>query len=266
MKTSKTFFGRYDASLFLIGTPLISIVIALFAPVPPSLAPVLMALVPTLMAILLLGMTEGRHGVIALLRKLGQWRISLKWYVAALGLPLGLHLLIAVAARLLGWIPAIRLNDRSLSLILIIAIFVLLASVTEELGWRGYVLPKLLTRRSALLSALLIGIPWGLLHSPLYLSGMPNGEASMLAGTLVVFAISFVLTWLFVQTGGNLPTIILCHAALNYFGTFVKGITLAQAVFLQAVAWLILAIILALFLGPDLNRGASRKAAMAEVS
>ena len=194
MKTNETFFERYSVPVFLTGTPLISIAIALFAPIPPTLAPVLMALVPALMAIFLLAMTEGRHGVARLLTKLGQWRIGLKWYVVALGVPLALHVIIAVAARLLGWIPALRLNDRPLSLILVIAVFVLLASVTEELGWRGYVLPRLLARRSALVSALLIGIPWGLLHAPLYLPGMPSAGASMLAGTLAVFAISFVLT------------------------------------------------------------------------
>jgi membrane protease YdiL (CAAX protease family) len=88
----------------------------------------------------------------------------------------------------------------------------------------------------------------------------------MLAGTLVVFAISFVLTWLFVQTGGNLPIIVLCHAALNYFGTFVEGITLAQAVFLQATAYLAFALILLLLYGPNLRRsGAAKTAATVEM-
>lgn len=266
MKMNETFFERYSVPIFLIGTPLISMAIALFAPVPPALTVVLMALVPTLMAIFLLAMTEGRHGVGRLLRKLGQWRIGLKWYVVALGLPLGLHVVIAVAARLLGWIPTLRLSERPLPLILVIAVFVLLASVTEELGWRGYVLPRLLARRSAVVSALLIGIPWGLLHAPLYLSGMPNDGASMLPGALVPLAVSVVLTWLFVQTGGNLPTIILCHAALNYFGTFLEGITLAQAVFLQATAYLAFALILLLLYGPNLRRsGTAKTAAMAKM-
>lgn len=261
MKTNETLFERYAVPAFLTGTPLISMAMALFAPVPPTLVPVLMALVPTLMAILLLGITEGRHGVAALLRKLGQWRIGLKWYVVALGLPLGLHVVIAVAARLLGWIPTLRLSERPLPLILVIAVFVLLASVTEELGWRGYVLPRLLARRSAVVSALLVGIPWGLLHAPLYLPGMPSAGASMLAGTLAVFAISFLLTWLFVQTGGNLPMIILCHATLNYFGTFLEGITLEQSIFLQASVYLAFALILVLLYGPTLRRSRAAKTA-----
>lgn len=88
----------------------------------------------------------------------------------------------------------------------------------------------------------------------------------MLVGTLAVFAISFVLTWLFVQTGGNLPMIVLCHAGLNYFGTFVEGITLAQAVFLQATVYLAFALILLLLYGPHLRRSRTAKtAAMAEM-
>jgi membrane protease YdiL (CAAX protease family) len=43
-------------------------------------------------------------------------------------------------------------------------VLILILSAGEELGWRGYVLPRLLAGRPALFSALLIEIPWGILH------------------------------------------------------------------------------------------------------
>ena len=95
----------------------------------------------------------------------------------------------------------------------------------EELGWRGFALPRLQQHRNALDASILLGLVWGLWHLPLYFV-LGTGQSAMLsAGTSPAFAIggflgwtiglSVLFTWLFNQTGGSLIVVILFHAAVN---------------------------------------------------
>jgi len=148
MKTNSTFIERYSLLIYLILTPLISLAIALFLPIPTVTIALLMVLVPVTMAILLTALAEGGKSLRALLKKLFQWRISLKWYAVALGIPAGIILASSLLAFLLGWISSIRVNDWSPPQYLIISIFTFIGAIMEEFGWRGYALPRLLANRS----------------------------------------------------------------------------------------------------------------------
>ena len=97
--------------------------------------------------------------------------------------------------------------------------------VGEELGWRGFALPRLQQHRNALDASILLGLIWGLWHLPLYFV-LGTGQSELLrAGTSPVFAIggfigwtiglSVLFTWLFNQTGGSLIVVILFHASVN---------------------------------------------------
>jgi membrane protease YdiL (CAAX protease family) len=211
------------------------------------------------MAILLTATAEGRKGVIGLLQRLFQWRIGIKWYALALVLPLALQLAMSVLALLLGWIPTIQVRASSFLELIILGVLILILSAGEELGWRGYVLPRLLPRRPALFSAVLIGIPWGILHL-----GLIPGTGRPLLGTfLAPFGFSVVLTWLFIQTRGNLAMAILCHFGMNYFTFFNGGMMLAQVVWSQAIVTLVLALILIAVFGVELQRSPTKEPAMA---
>jgi membrane protease YdiL (CAAX protease family) len=254
MTTISTSMERYSLPAFLIFTPLISIAIALFLPVPAEIGAMAMAFVPTVMVILFTGLTGGRKSVTALLQKLLQWKIGFKWYVFALGLPLGIHLAMSLLALWLGWIPAIQVRPWSLPQFIIVAIFMVIAAPLEEIGWRGYALPGLLAHRPALFAALLIGVFWGALHLPLNAPGMVNAGAPWLATMLLFLGFSIVLTWLFIQTGGNLIIVTLCHICMNYFGIFNEGISAAGNAWLAAIVTFVIALILTLICGLNLNR------------
>jgi membrane protease YdiL (CAAX protease family) len=263
MKKNSTFIEWLSLPLFLILTPLISLAIPLLLPFPPEVVPVFMALIPALMAIVLTLMTEGRKGVLALLRKLTQWRVAFKWYAVALSLSLGIRLTLSLVALLFGWIPAIQIRPWPLPLYILIGIFTIYGAVMEELGWRGYALPRLLADRSALFSALLIGILWGALHLGLTLPGFELAGLPVPA-ILIPFAFSVVLTWLFIQTRGNLVMVILCHAGQNFFVIFNEGMTAPQILWLMSVVNLALALILTLLFGADLQRRIWKEAATVE--
>jgi membrane protease YdiL (CAAX protease family) len=140
----------------------------------------------------------------------------------------------------------------------IIGIFTIIGALMEELGWRGYVLPKLLERRSALASALIIGVPWGILHLGLTFPGQMNDGTSWVSTILFLLGISVILTWLFVQTEYGIVAGIVFHAAQNFF-VFLNGGMLAAGIFWES--WLLTAVTLAMAVtlivmyGPGLQRG-----------
>jgi len=129
---------------YLILTPLISLAVALFLPLPVAAIALILILVAAAMGILMAAITEGGRGVADLLKKLLQWRVNLKWYAAALGLPAAIMLASGGLAVLLGWMPAVQISAPERSVLILNAILVPLIAILEELGWRGYALPRLL--------------------------------------------------------------------------------------------------------------------------
>jgi membrane protease YdiL (CAAX protease family) len=258
MNTNPTFIQQYSHPVFLILTPLVGVSIALFFPLP-AVVVFIVALVPALMAILLLALTEGRKGVSALLRKLILWRIGLKWVAVALLLPLGIQLAMSLLAFLLGWIPSFQMRPWSPTQ-LILALLILIWAVLEELGWRGFALPGLLAHRSALFSALLLGVSWGAFHL-----GLGVMESRPLIPTfLVPFTSSIVFAWLLVQTRGSLVIAILFHFGLNFFTFFNTGMTVAQVLWAQVIVTLSVDFILILLYGANLQRATVSRLALAD--
>ena len=246
-----TLIERHSLHMFLILTPLLSLAIPLFLSLPPEIVPLVIAIIPTIMAILLTAMTAGRKGIGALLKKLFQGRVGIKWYLTALGVAFALRLTMSVLALLLGWIPAIQVRLWSPAEFVIIGSFILIGGAMEELGWRGYLLPKLLATRSVLFSALFSGVIWGVLHLGLNLPGQMNAGAHWLPTILQLVGLSVILTWLFVRTGGSIVMPILFHAGQNLLVIVNGGIPLTQQLWLMTIVTLPMAAILMLFFGPN---------------
>jgi membrane protease YdiL (CAAX protease family) len=98
------------------------------------------------------------------------------------------------------------------------------SALGEEIGWRGYVLPRLQSRMSALSAALLIAPIWGLWHLPLWLTGDPVKTPTFYVPFFVaVFALSVILTWVYNSTGGSLLMVVLAHATFNLPITLLYG-------------------------------------------
>jgi len=225
--------------------------------------PLLLVFVPALLAIFFTAFTEGGKGVSVLLKKPFQLRIGIKWYIITLGLAAGLRLTMSVLAFVLGWIPVIRINDWTPPQYVIIGVFTLIGALMEEFGWRGYALPKLLAHRSALSAALLIGVSWGILHLGLTFPGQMNAGTSQLATILFLVGTSVILTWLFVQTRYGIVAGLVYHAAQNFFVFLNGGIGLADIQSLLTALTVVIAIVLILVYGPNLQRSSVKEATMA---
>lgn len=98
----------------------------------------------------------------------------------------------------------------------------------EEIGWRGYLLPRFqemgltFTKR-----ALIVGVIWGLWHIPTYLA-MGVTTPIILSFLLNVVILSFLFTWIYEREGSVWgPTLI--HGLHNaLFNTFLPTITLEK--------------------------------------
>ena len=99
-----------------------------------------------------------------MLSRVVRWRVGLPWYLIALGLPTVLSIATAGLGYLLGASESIQVGALT---VLELVLFVLV--VGEELGWRGYALPLLLEKRSAVTASLILGALWGLWHLPTFL-------------------------------------------------------------------------------------------------
>ena len=172
-------------------------------------------LVPSTLGLLFVGLLRGRPGVRRVLRRLVHGRIGLRWYLAVLALamlaPLGLGLSILMG----GEAPVV---DKTIFGILFLFAFHIFpgSALGEEIGLRGFALPRMQARQSALKASLVIGILWGSWHLPLWLTGTESHPISLFVPFVVsVIATSVLCTWLYNNTGGSLLIIVLFHAAAN---------------------------------------------------
>jgi membrane protease YdiL (CAAX protease family) len=92
----------------------------------------------------------------------------------------------------------------------------------EEVGWRGFALPRLQARGTAFRASLLLALGWAGWHLPLFafspgLSGL--GLAGSIGWLFSLCLGSVLLTWLFNASGGSIGAVALFHAALDVFIT-----------------------------------------------
>lgn len=160
---------------------------------------------------------DGPGHVRQLLAGLLRWRVGARWY-AALLIPLGVGLLAATLAILVGSAQR-EAADVGSALLLIAPLFLLNTVVlggNEEIGWRGYALPRLQQRMSALAASLLLGIVWVAWHAPLFfMTETTQRELTPPMFVANAMALSAILTWLYNGTAGSLLLAVLFHGAIN---------------------------------------------------
>jgi len=176
-------------------------------------------------AVIMTGITLGLHGVIDLLKRYLIWRVALKWYLVAFFLsPIFMWISIHLNAAFTHVPPdfntavVYQIFGGGVQLPIIVLPFFLFEMLSngEEIGWRGYVLPRLQTKFNALASSLILGIVWGFWHLPKYLSDWD--AVSFFWFMAHILAISILMTWLYNNTQGSLLLVAIFHAASNTAG------------------------------------------------
>ncbi|HSL45059.1 MAG TPA: type II CAAX endopeptidase family protein [Anaerolineales bacterium] len=252
MKTPTSLIEQHALALFC-GLTIALTFAATLLPLPGELVAVVMVFIPALLAISLTGLSEGREGVRSLLGKLAHWRISLKWVAMALVLALVIRLAMSLIAVGLGMISTIQLRPGGPVQYIILAVIFFVFAIPEELGWRGYAVPKLLERYTPLAAGLIVGVLWGSLHLALLLPGMMNVGAPPLPTVLGLVSASVLFTWLYINSGSSILLTTLFHAAQSFFVIVNEGLTGPQQAWLMAGVYLAVALIVVLATGPRLT-------------
>lgn len=209
---------RRQVTVFLLGAFLISWAAELPMIVAPRTIPItslrglellfVASVSPSLMALVLTGAVQGLPGLRRLLGKVVRWRTRPAYYAIALALPTALTILALTAPVLFGviippmfiqspnpWTPTV-------------------SPAGEELGWRGYLMPRLQARFGALAASLLVGVFWATWHAPQWF--IPGARFSLFPVFFIrILAESVFLGWLYNRTGGSLLICILAHAGMN---------------------------------------------------
>lgn len=160
---------------------------------------------PLIAATALTASESGAAGVRALYAPLLRWRASWRIYVIALVLPgallTGLLLLLGAAGRQgpIAYLPALGALPAALFI-----------SVAEEVGWRGYALPRLQARWGAFAASVFLGVLWYLWHIPMFV-GLGVPLELVLVMLLFFTGSSLLMTWVHNRSGQSLLLAALAH-------------------------------------------------------
>lgn len=138
-------------------------------------------------------------------RPIARWRVPVRYYLYALGLPPLLYGLVDIVLALLGYeVDPSLLAERAPAYLATLVFVAVLGGGLEEPGWRGFALPRLEHRYTPVVATLILGLAWGVWHVPLY------GPL----GFVVPLVLAFFYTWLYNRTGSILLCILL-HASFT---------------------------------------------------
>ena len=179
---------------------------------------------PTLAAIIMTGLTEGRAGLRHLRDRLRHRWADWWWYLfILLGIPvlilLGIVIQPGTLASFQGLTPNLLWNYP----VYFVAVFFGVA-LPEEIGWRGFALPRMQPRYGPLRGTLLLGLLWALWHLLYFLTpdhggGPDTGFATLIINFFIFFlmimALAIIFTWVFNHTRGSIFIANLMHAAID---------------------------------------------------
>ncbi|MCB0020447.1 MAG: CPBP family intramembrane metalloprotease [Anaerolineales bacterium] len=210
---------------------------------------------PTGAALLLTGLLDGRQGFRKLFGRLLVWRVSLRWYAAAL-----LTAPVLITALLFGltlfsaeYRPVLFTPAGSLTLLLSAVAAGLAVGLFEELGWTGFALPRMKGSYSAVGTGLIIGLVWGLWHFPPFWENDTFSAAlplALLLGRLFAWLPPYRILMVHVyERTHSLLLAVLMHASLMASLTAlvpadITGMTLLTWIIVWALAlWGIVAVV-----------------------
>jgi uncharacterized protein len=193
---------------------------------------------PLMAAVIVTRATGGR--VRELFKRVVQWRVGVIWYLVALFAMLVIWV-VGYSAALDG-LP-LRLIAQNLPMaaglfVSNVVAGLILPSLGEEPGWRGFALPRLQQRFHPVVAALILGVVHSVWHLPAIAVPSLLGPLTLenfAAFTLTAAAATSVYVWVYNHSRGSILTAIVLHAASNAASSMLTNLFLANNVPLDAL-------------------------------
>jgi uncharacterized protein len=220
---------------------------SIIQPILPLSAHYFVAYGPLLSALIVTFVSEGQAGLNEIWKRVTMWRTDLVWWIAAFS-PLIIGLVIGLIVNL------VSLNKISLSALGEVSflppleigalfLWIFTFGIGEEVGWRGYALPRLQKSQSALKATSILTVFWALWHLPQFFYLFDPAIA--VGWAIGLFAGAIVFTWLFNSSNGSILLAAIFHGCFNFItaSNAANGI-LAAVVSTIVMVWAVLVILI----------------------
>lgn len=207
-------------------------------------------------------LTLGKDEMVKLFKRFFIWHVNWKWYLVAFLL---LPALQFASVLLTSWLTRVPVDyshpmirdvvplDAPLLVLVIPWILFEILTNGEEMGWRGYILPRLQAKYNALAASLIVGVIWSVWHLPKFYGTGISGGRSFIWFTVFCMAAAVLYTWLYNNSRGSLLLVTLFHASGNTAGMFLPvsfAVTGGIVKNIMVVLYIIVAIVVIVAAGP----------------
>lgn len=187
---------------------------------------------PSVAALVVTAREEGRGGLRRLLQSVTAWRVPLRWYLLVVVFPPAVTWLgLLIVDRSLGALRDFDVGAAIAAIPLAYLVALPFGPLGEEIGWRGFALPRLLSRHGPAVASLILGIVWTFWHVPMMLwspgasfpSFMDFSISAVAVYLVQLVSITVLMTWLFLKTKGSVLMAVLAHLTFNTSEAVVYG-------------------------------------------
>lgn len=202
--------------------------ISIFSPGNPSIIAFLLWFVmvfsPSISAAVITGINYGKQGLKELFSGFIRVKVSWVWYLAAIVLLFGPF----IAIMLINCSNGASIFGSSPAASTFFAFFIynfFSGPASEELGWRGFALPRMLKKFNAITATLLQGAIWVAWHIPLVL--VPESSQTTAFWPVyitLILVVNIILNWLWVNAKGSLFITVLAHFSFNFGSVLVLSL------------------------------------------
>jgi CAAX protease family protein len=192
-------------------------------------------LMPATSALILTAITGGRAAMRKLWARLFLWRVNWKWWFAAVAAQ---PILLGVAVLTFNLFADSKITPEPLvstGALIVNVIMLLIATLGEEIGWRGVALPGLQEQNSPLKSSVILGLLWATWHIPFWLlldSFDQFGIGYLFLNFLFVLPLTLYITWFFNHSHESLLLPVMLHLTFNIVNTILLPVTMSVGAFM----------------------------------
>jgi membrane protease YdiL (CAAX protease family) len=135
-------------------------------------------------------------------------KLVVKWMIPTIAIP---SICIVVSSFILTYYKIDYVPWKGDMSFYILSFFaMLIGSVAEEIGWRGFLLPNLQKKHTPFASSIIVGILWGVWHL-----NFMGGILGFILYTITIIEMSILMSWVYNKSNGSMLLMTLWHLVFN---------------------------------------------------